>query len=95
MCLNNKIVHTLSSWLKKKLYIWFNVKHDVKKLIIYYVLGHIWPQIWYLAIIHFEKLVLKMHYKLIQEGHMCNLVLEKDLNLVANGSFYWDCTQRV
>jgi hypothetical protein len=35
---------------------------------------------------------LKMHYKLIQEGHMCNLVLEKDLDLVTNGSFYCDYT---
>jgi hypothetical protein len=33
-----------------------------------------------------------MHYKPIQEGHMCNLVLEKDLDLAASGSFYYDHT---
>jgi hypothetical protein len=85
-----KIVHNLSSWLKKSCTFDFNVKHDVVKLIIYYVLGHIWPQIWYPTIIQLERLFLQMHYKLIQEGHMCNLVLGKDLDLAANGSFYYD-----
>ncbi len=33
-----------------------------------------------------------MHYKPIQEDHMCNLVFEKDLDLAINGSFYCDCT---
>jgi hypothetical protein len=62
------------------------------KKIIFYVLGHIWLQIWYLAIIQLENLVFKMHYKLIQEGHMFNLVFEKDLDLATSGSFYCDYT---
>jgi hypothetical protein len=36
-----------------------------------------------------------MHYKPIQEGHMCNLVLKKDLDLAASGSFYYDCTHMI
>jgi hypothetical protein len=44
-CLMTKIVHNLSSWLKRSCTFDFNVEHDVKKLIIYYVLGHIWLQI--------------------------------------------------
>jgi hypothetical protein len=56
MCLMTKIVHNLSSWLKKGCTFDSNVKHDVRKSIIYYVLGHIWPQIWYLVIIQLEKL---------------------------------------
>ncbi len=36
-----------------------------------------------------------MHYKPIQEGHMCNLVLEKDLDLVTSDSFYCDCTHMI
>jgi len=63
-----------------------------KKIIIYYVLGHIWPQIWYPFIIKLGKLFLKMHYKPIQEDHMCNLVFEKDLDLAISGSFYCDYT---
>ncbi len=55
-------------------------------------MGHIWPQIWCPTIIQLEKLFLQMHYKPIQEGHMCNLVLEKDLDLAASGSFYYDHT---
>jgi len=51
MCLMTKIVHSLSSWLKESCTFESNVEHDVKFLIIYYVLGHIWPQIWYLAVI--------------------------------------------
>jgi hypothetical protein len=47
MCLMTKIVHNLSSWLTCD----SNVEHDVKQVIIYYVLGHIWPQIWYPSII--------------------------------------------
>jgi hypothetical protein len=63
-----------------------------KNKIIYYVLGHIWPQIWYLIIIELETLFLKMHYKPIHEGHMCNLIFEKDLNLTISGSSYCDGT---
>jgi energy-converting hydrogenase Eha subunit C len=33
-----------------------------------------------------------MHYKPIQEGHMCNLICEKYLDLAASGSFYCDYT---
>ncbi len=40
-CLMIKIVHNLSSWLKKSCTFDSNVKHDVKKSIIYYVLDHI------------------------------------------------------
>jgi hypothetical protein len=65
------------------------------KKIIYYVLGHNWLQIWYPTIIQLEKLFLKMHYKPIQKGHMCNLVLEKDSDLVASDSFYCDYTHMI
>ncbi len=63
-----------------------------KKIYIYYVLGHVWPQIWYPVIIKLEKLFFKMHYKPIQENNMCNLVFEKDLDLAINDSFDCDCT---
>jgi hypothetical protein len=33
-----------------------------------------------------------MHYKPIQEGHIYNLIFEKDLDLVVSGSFYCDYT---
>ncbi len=33
-----------------------------------------------------------MHYKPIQEDHMCNLIFEKDLDLAVSGSSYCDCT---
>jgi hypothetical protein len=36
-----------------------------------------------------------MHHKLIQKGRMCNLVLEKDLDLAKSGSFYCDYTHLV
>ncbi len=58
-------------------------------------MGHIWPQILYPSIIQLEKHFLKMHYKPIQKGHMCNLILEKDLDLATSHSFYYDCTHLV